>query len=235
MSSSMNYIAGAAVERDISERILSEARRSHNNQIQSMIERFQVRLDEMYDANVELKKQLQVKDAIIGQKDGQIRRLESDLQEKEKKAFNTDIEAHRRYAETIFMQNEVKNLIHCNLPQIIEEAFKKSDIEYRDDIADHIKSQAALALGFSSDIAIRERFIIEYGREVFKLKMSKKPYWGPRQLIDKAVEIANQITDEVRQEKIKMSGGVGTAAAYADREDVAPIPMAERISFPDNK
>lgn len=237
--SSLHYLAGAAVERNINEAIRLEEELNHGVEIQNLIHRFQVKLDELYDKNEELVRQinsmgavLNHKDALIGQKNAEISRLNRTVEQNEKELLLKKAGIGEAFAESFFMENEVKNLIGSTLHEIIAEGFKKGGIEYNEDVAGYIKEQTELCLALSSDTMLRYSFIDEFGREIYNVLKSGKKYRGPMQLVDKAIEIAQRLNKEIEAKKAASSGGRSSVSAYSHRIPKSQLP--DRILPPEN-
>lgn len=219
--STMDYLAGVAAESNLRSAEISSLKRAHSAEINTIISKAQLKIDELYDENTKLIKKIESMEAAINQG-------ESLIKEKDKQIFNRELRGSKHALEAFMMENEVQFFIDCTLDEIIEAASKKAGIQYGEDFSEYIKLQSRLALEFSYNTFMRKDFISGYGREIFNTMKECESKLGDARLIDKIVELANKFSSE-RKERLKAYSREEEAEAYEDR--IIAASMAKRISF----
>ena len=222
--STLAYIAGASVERNINEAIRVEEARSHGAELRNLSYRFQTKINELYEENKGLREFLDLKDVIIGQQAATI-----DIQKKKIVELESKIDGSKRFAMKqndiissydmmkMIMTKEVDTLIGTSLPEIIASVFERNGVSLDQETQDYIKSQANLVLRFSGDPSIRPKFYLAFRDALLKARQPGEKPWTYTEIVDCAIDIAKEVLSQSDSVAKASAGNASFAANKAKK------------------
>jgi len=205
--STLAYIAGASVERNINEAIRTEEIRAHGAELQNLAYRFQARIDELYEDNLRLRKIIDAKDLAAGQREAEIDGLAKKLESTRKYVKTLKLEAAVEEMTQHVMVQEVEAVVGSSLAEIIESAFKCVGQEVNEDVSRYIREKTNIALGLSSDSSLRTDFYMRFSSLLKDRRIRGEKDMNYMEMADCAIRIASRVKEEKESEGKKEVNG----------------------------
>lgn len=207
--STLAYIAGASVERNINEAIRTEEIRAHGAELQNLAYRFQAKIDELYEDNKRLRAIIDMKDMSIGQKKAELDKMEAKYKKACDYMDDLDVDGSAERMTSHVMASEVSGLLGGTLAEIVESAFKMNGHSVSEEVSRYIHEHATNALRFSSDSSLRLRFYCEFTRLLDEQRQTGKKFENSIEMAKGALEIADQMKAGLEKEAKKEVKGKG--------------------------
>lgn len=212
--STLSYIAGASVERNINEAVRIQEELAHGEQLRNLTYRFQLRIDELYEENKSLRNLLGMKSMLIGEQRAKIEKLDKEKESAREyvRQLRKRISANEMIAHV--MSLEVENFKGKELHEIIEKVASVSGEPLSDEARAYINERANMNFRFSSDGMMQAHFFVRLSQTLVEREKSGNPIKGDQALIDLSIQIAKTLIAESDRKKVNEVKGKADFATF---------------------